>query len=69
MIGHDDKGINIHARVVKGQFPPDILHHPAGLVEVQGSVKDLPQQAFPVLRADRHEVGPGLGIVIAFQAK
>jgi hypothetical protein len=68
MIGHHHKLINIHTRIALWQFIPHLLHHPSGLGQPHLPVHDLPQQAFPILRAHRHEIRPRLGIIIPAKA-
>ncbi len=65
MIGHDNECIDIDVRIMGRDFIPNRLNHPTRIVQPHVPIHNFPEQAFPFLGADGHEIGPGLGIIVS----
>ena len=68
VIGHDGKGIQFSQREVIRDILQTTPGDCAGIVQPHYSIHDLAEQAFPIPRADRHEIGARLRIVVSLQA-
>lgn len=64
VIGHDDKGIQFNEREMVRDVLPTTLRNFSCLVQPYLAVHRMPEQAFPIPRADRHEICPRLGAAV-----
>lgn len=67
VVGHYDEFINIDAWIIGWYFIPNLLNHITCSIQPHLPVHDFPKQAFSILGADGHEIGPGLGIIVSPQ--
>ena len=67
MVRHHLKCINGHTRIGIRQLIPNHLHHPAGIVQPDLAVSDVPEHTAPILRADGNEIRPGRRVVVPLQ--
>jgi hypothetical protein len=58
VVGHNDKGIQFNQREMVWNIFPTTLGDFARLVQPHSPIHDLAQKAFPISRADRHEIRP-----------
>src|SRR5688500_8543989 len=69
VVGHDDKRVNVGARIKHRQFVPNTLNHLARTIQSHGPIDDLAEKARSGLHAEGDEIRPRPGIVITLQAK
>ena len=68
VIGHHHEGIRLDAGVMVRQFVPCGLHHLASVIQTHFAANDVPEETRVILRADGHEIGPRLGVIVVDQA-
>ncbi len=67
VIGHDHERVQLDAGEMAGNVIPARLNQFATFVQPYLTAGHLPEQAFPTVRADRHEIRAGLRVVVPFQ--
>ncbi len=67
MVRHNDPRIQIDILELIIQPFPRCIHNIAVSVQHHLSVHQIPEQAFPVLRVNSHEIGPGTCIIIPYK--
>jgi len=67
MIGHDDEFIQFDVRKMPGNFVPTFHHDLAVFVQSHFAIYHVPQQTFPIARADGDEIRADLGVIVFFQ--
>ena len=68
MIRHNHKEVRYDLATDLAGPPPFLRNDLTQGIETHLAVNDLPEHAFPVLRADAYEIRAGLCVVIARQA-
>ena len=69
VVGHDDKRVNVGARIKHRQFVPNLLDHQARIIQPHDPIDDLAEKARSALHAEGDGIRPRPGIVITLQAE
>ncbi|NMA45830.1 MAG: hypothetical protein GX945_04640, partial [Lentisphaerae bacterium] len=68
VIGHDYEFIQINIWEMDWNIIPTLAGNISRIVQSHFAADDFPKQACPVVGADGHKIGPGLGIIVTLQA-
>ena len=68
MIGHNRPFIQRGMGEMQRDILPALCRDFARIIQPHDPVGDSPEQTFPMLHAYRHEIGPGLRVIIIAQA-
>jgi hypothetical protein len=60
MVRHYNEFVCFDVRISGGQIIPYVLDHLSRIIQPHFPINNIPEQAFPVLCADSHEIRPGL---------
>jgi hypothetical protein len=69
VIGHTNEFVAWDVWIFVSQFRIPSFNHPSRVIQPHFVIGDDPEQACPVLCAEDHKIGPGLGIIVSWQTK
>ena len=68
MVGHHHERIDVHMRHVFRYRIPTPLHDPAQCIRHHHAICDVPEQMPAFMRANRHVIRTGLGVIVPAQS-